>query len=128
MKMKIYVNENYEICALYHTDRLDLAEIEVDRAHLGGWCDTALLGFQYAPSYEIVFNDDGTIATDEEGNTVYRMDENGNKIQQGWCFSPAIDFNIIQAIQNLHDHDLMEMKQENEELTLAMADVLGGAL
>lgn len=126
--MKIYTNNNYEICALYHTDRLDLTEIEVDREMFGDWCDTALLGFQYAPSYEIVFNDDGTIATDEEGNTVYKTDKNGNKIQQGWCFSPSIDYNIIKSIQDLHDHELQAMKQENEELTLAMADVLGGAI
>ena len=115
--MKIYVNKNYEICALYRTDREDLTELEVEREVLGDWCDTALLCFKYEPSYEY----------DAEKDE-YILDEEGNKVQQGWAFYPNVDFNIIKSIQNLYDGDIKRLEESNEELTLAMADVLGGAV
>ena len=115
--MKIYVNDNYEITALYQTDREDLREIEVEREDLGSWCDTALLCFKYEPSYEY----------DPEADE-YVLDEEGNKIQQGWAFYPFVDFNIIQSIQNLYDRSIRSLEECNNELTVAMADMLGGAV
>ena len=115
--MKIYVNENYEIAALYHTDREDLMEIEVERETLGNWCDTALLCFKYEPSYQY-----------DPDKDEYILDEEGNKIQQGWAFYPNVDFNIIQSIQDIYDRNIRILEESNNELTIAMADMLGGAV
>ncbi len=114
--MKIYVNERYEICELHETNRADLTEIEADEEQVGNWCEAALYGFRYEPSF----------AVDGEGE--YILNEHGEKIQAGWAFYPFIDFNIIQSIQNLYDKEVQALKTSNEDLTLAMADILGGAL
>lgn len=105
--MKIFVNELCEICALYEnaTGRDDLTELEVEREELGTWCDLALFGFKYEPSY----------AYDSEKDE-YILDKYGNKIQAGYAFYPFIDSNIIMSIQNLYEQEMKPLKSENADL------------
>lgn len=104
--MKIYVNEQYEICALRSTDRTDLTEMEVSTETLGNWCDTALMGYKYEPSW----------ACDENGE--FLLDDVGNRIQAGYAFYPFIDFNTLLLIQQEHD----KSQQELTALQLALAE------
>ena len=103
--MKIYVNEQYEICALRSTDRTDLTEIEVNKEVLGNWCDTALMGFKYEPSW----------ACDESGECL--LDESGDRIQVGYAFYPFVDINTLLLIQKQHE----QSQEEITALELALA-------
>lgn len=104
--MKIYVNEQYEICALRSTDRTDLMEMEVPTETLGNWCDTALMGYKYEPSW----------ACNENGE--FLLDDEGNRIQAGYAFYPFIDFNTLLLIQQEHE----KSQQELTALQLALAE------
>lgn len=104
--MKIYVNEQYEICALRNTDRTDLQEIEVDQEILGTWCDTALMGYKYEPSW----------ACDENGEFI--LDDKGERIQAGYAFYPFVDLNTLLLIQ----HNYEESQKEITTLQLALTD------
>lgn len=104
--MKVYVNEQYEICALRSTDNRDLIEFEVSPETLGNWCDTALMGFKYEPSW----------ACDENGEFILNYE--GNRIQAGYAFYPFIDFNTLQLIQQEHE----QSQQELTVLQLALAE------
>ena len=95
--MKIYVNEQYEICDLHKTDRTDLIEVEVNPEVLNNWCDTVLKGFKYEPSW----------ACNENGE--FTLDKDGNRIQIGYAFYPYIDFNMLQFIQQEHEHSQNEL-------------------
>lgn len=104
--MKIYVNEQYEICALGSTDRADLIEIEADSEILSNWCDVALTGFKYEPSW----------ACDENGEFI--LDNKGNRIQAGYAFYPFIDYNMLLLIQKQHE----QSQQEITTLQLVLAE------
>lgn len=104
--MKIYINEQYEICALRCTNRIDLMEIEADPEMLGNWCDTALMGHKYEPSW----------ACDENGDLI--LDEEGKRIQAGYAFYPFIDLNTLQLIQQEHE----QSQQELTALQLALVE------
>lgn len=104
--MKIYINERYEICELRSTDRMDLIEVEANPETLGNWCDTALKGYKYEPSW----------ACDENGEFI--LDDEGNRIQAGYAFYPFIDFNTILLIQQEHE----QSEQKLTALQLALAE------
>lgn len=104
--MKIYVNKQYDICALRNTDRTDLTEIEVEPTTLGNWCDTVLKGYKYEPSW----------ACDENG--VFILDDDKNRIQVGYAFYPFVDFNTLLLIQQEHE----QSQQELTALQLALAE------
>lgn len=103
--MKVYTNENHEIIGVDKATENYSYEYELGDNELGNWCETALKGFCYTPSYELELNRDGTIKLDETGKDVYRLDADGNKIQSGFAFYPFIDFNIIRNIQELHEKE-----------------------
>lgn len=104
--MKIYVNEQYEICAVNKTDRTDLTEMEVDPGLLGNWCETALMGYKYEPSW----------ACDENGEFI--LDENGERIQAGYAFYPFVDYNTLMLIQ----HNYEQSQAEIVTLQLALTE------
>lgn len=74
--MKIYVNENHEICAVRVNDTGDetLKEYEVPDDYFNGWCDTVIKGYCYQ------VNEDGSVAT-----------------------YPYKDFELLMAIQQLYE-------------------------
>ncbi|HJB08620.1 MAG TPA: hypothetical protein H9716_12295 [Candidatus Enterocloster faecavium] len=88
--MKIYVNENHEICAARVNDTGDetLKEYEVPDDYFNGWCDTVIKGYCYQ------VNEDGSVAT-----------------------YPYKDFDLLMAIQQ--EHDLQARKTTELQLALA---------
>lgn len=111
---KIFVNENYEIVALDICDREDVTEITVEDGALGNYCDAALMGYRYEPSY----------AVDENGE--YIFDESGNKIQAGYAFYPFIDYGIIQSIQNMYKTNIAQLQDATDEMAIMLADMFAG--
>ncbi len=74
--MKIYVNENHEICAARVNDTGDetLKEYEVPDDYFNGWCDTVIKGYCHQ------VDEDGSVAT-----------------------YPYKDFELLMAIQQLYE-------------------------
>lgn len=115
--MKIYTNDQHEIVGRKIIPKSYTHEYGVDDDFGDQWCDAALFGFCYAPSYELDFNEDGTIKQDRNGNDLYRLDEAGQPVQTGMAFYPYIDFNIIQSIQNLYEKE-EEKQAEIDEYSI----------
>lgn len=101
--MKLYTNECHEIVGKLIAPESYRHEYEVEDTFGNQWCDTALMGFCYAPSYELDFNEDGTTKKDVNGLDIFKVDNNGKWIQNGMAFYPFIDLNIILSIQDLYE-------------------------
>lgn len=105
--MKIYVNENYEIIAL-DTVQEDYGHVfvtEQTRSEMfGNLCDAVIKGYKYEPQYELIFNEDGSNARDEKtGDMLYRFDENGDKIFNGYVCYPFVDHKTLMLIQKQYE-------------------------
>lgn len=85
--MKIYINSNYEIKALYEYNDEALTEIEIDREQVfGDKSDFMILNYCYKPS--------------ESGYSVY----------------PAIDYNILKLLDTQIISKLSLLEEENHAL------------
>lgn len=124
--MKIYANSTYDIIALDNPPEHFEHEIEVGQTRqdlFGDMCDACICGYRYAPCYELLFNEDGSTARDEKtGETLYKTDSNGNKIQTGWQCYPFIDCQVLMTIQRQH----VTSQSQINDLTCVMADMIGG--
>ena len=124
--MKIYTNYTHDILALDNAPEHYEHEIEVEQTReelFGNLCDACVCGYRYAPVYELLFNEDGSISRDEEtGELHYRTNAQGNRIQTGWQIYPFMDFNVLTAIQ----HQYEGSQRQIDDLTCVMADVIGG--
>lgn len=116
--MKIYVNELYEIVDVNSTENPDLKEYEISDEQFKGKCIGFIRGYKYEPVWKIAIDPETNLPkVDEEGNQVYELDEDGNKINAGWSLYPFWDYN--QLCQ-------MQLEYENKQLVLAMANMIGG--
>ncbi|ENY93157.1 hypothetical protein HMPREF1093_03229 [Hungatella hathewayi 12489931] len=124
--MKIYTNFTHDILALDNAPEHyeHVVEVEQMREELfGNLCDACICGYRYAPAYELLFNDDGSISRDEEtGELHYKTDAKGNRIQAGWQCYPFMDYQVLMAIQRQYEAS----QQQIDDLTCVMADVIGG--
>ena len=104
--MVIYTNEDNMICAIEETDRTDLTMYEIDDDTFAGKCSEFIFGYKYEPTYEIEYNYDGEFpeaVTDEDGNPVYVLDENGNKNVVGIAYIRGwILLNYVFSKQNMN--------------------------
>lgn len=125
--MKIFTNFTYDILALDNIPEHYEHEIEVEQTReelFGNLCDACVCGYRYAPAYELLFNEDGSISRDEEtGDLLYKTDERGNRIHTGWQCYPFMDYQVLMAIQRQHEAS----QHQIDDLTCVMADVIGGA-
>lgn len=92
--MKIYVNSEWRVCALRSTERTDLMEIEVDREQFGDWCDAVILCYCYKIEYK------------KNADSNFILDAHGNKVVEYTTSYPAVDYNIIKAIQDLYNQNI----------------------
>lgn len=116
--MKIYTNEYDEICDVNSTQRTDLTQYEIDDETFKGKCITYICGYKYEPQYQVEVDTDGTIKKTKDGDVVYTLDENGNKIPCGFSLYPFVDYNVLLRIQAEHDAQELYL----EELTQSIVD------
>lgn len=105
--MKIYVNKENEILALDKEPNTFECVFEVNQARtemFGNLCDTCIQGYKYEPQYEFLFNEDGSNARDEKtGELLYRRDEAGSKISNGYACYPFVDYKTLMLIQKQYE-------------------------
>lgn len=105
--MKIYVNDQYEILSLDNELQEYYKVFEVKQTRLemfGDFCNACIQGYKYTPQYELLFNDDGSNARNEKtGELLYKLDDNGEKILQGYSCYPYVDFKTLTLIQMQHN-------------------------
>ena len=113
--MKIYVNENYEIIALdtVQEDYWHVFETEQTRSELfGNLCDAVIKGYKYKPQYELLFKEDGSNARDEKtGELLYRINENGDKIFNGYACYPFVDYKTLMLIQKQYEDSQKQVRE-----------------
>ena len=105
--MKIYTNNEYEIIAVDNKPENYEHEFETEQTKediFEKWCDVCIQGYRYEPQYEILFNDNGCIQTNEQtGELLCKLDKNGNKIFNGYACYPFIDINTLNLIQKQYE-------------------------
>ena len=122
--MKIYTNEQHEIIG-YSSDYVPTEyanEYEVEDDFIGNRSFPVMCGYKYEPQYELDFNEDGTMKYDDQGNLVYKLDDEGEKIFTGYGFYPFIDTRVLDRLQQEADarsSDLTAVRKENTVLRTA---------
>lgn len=118
--MKIYVNENYEILSINNIpDNFTVVfNTEQTRGELfGELCDAVILGYKYEPSYELLFNEDGSNARDEKtGELLYKLDENGEKVPAGYACYPFINHQTLMLIQKQYEDSQRQVQALNAQI------------
>lgn len=113
--MKIYVNDQYEVLSLDDEPQLfsKVFEVEQQRKEMfGNLCDACINGYKYEPQYEFLFNEDGSNARDEKtGDTLYKLDDNGDKIFQGYACYPFVDYRTLMLIQKQYEDSQKQVQE-----------------
>nr|DAJ03035.1 MAG TPA: hypothetical protein [Caudoviricetes sp.] len=119
--MKIYLNKQNEIMALDIIPENYSESFEVDRTReemFGNLCDACIQGYKYEPQYELLFNEDGSNARDEKtGELLYKTDEAGSKIPNGYACYPFVDYKTLMLIQKQYE----DSQKQVQELTAQIA-------
>lgn len=118
--MKIYVNDNHEIVAIGVVPENYSEVFETDQTReeaFGKLCDAVILGYKYEPSYELLFNQDGSNARDEKtGELLYKLDENGEKIPAGYACYPFVDHKMLMLIQKQYEDSQRKVQALNAQI------------
>jgi len=118
--MKIYVNDQYEILSLdVEPDCYkELFEVEQTREEMfGSLCDACICGYKYEPQYEFLFNEDGSnVRNETTGELLYKLDENGEKIFQGYQSYPFIDYKLLILIQKQYEDSQNHIQSLNAQI------------
>lgn len=105
--MLIYTNSNYEIISIDTEPEGYSHVFESDKKRkelFGSLCDTVIMGYKYEPAYEFLFNKDGSNKRDEvSGELLYKTDEDGNKIQNGYTYYPFVEYKTLILIQKQYE-------------------------
>lgn len=119
--MKIYTNLNHEIIGYSpaYIPSEYAYEYDVEDDMLNGMAFPVVCGYRYEPQYELDFNEDGSLKYDEQGNLVYKIDEDGEKIFTGYAFYPFVDYQVLEKLQVMND----ENEKKVTELQLALTQV-----
>ncbi|RFZ77309.1 hypothetical protein DS742_19150 [Lacrimispora amygdalina] len=118
--MKIYVNEQYEIIGLDKevVGYKQIFETEQTRSDLfGSLCDACIYGYKYEPQYELLFNEDGSNARDKKtGEFLYKLDEEGNKIFNGYICYPFVDYKTLMLIQKQYEDSQKQVQKLSAQI------------
>ncbi len=107
--MKIYTNHQYEILSLdtlpsFYMEPIEFEVTSTREEMFGNLCDAVIRGYKYEPVYEMLFNEDGSNARDEiTHELLYKVDENGEKIFQGYACYPFVDYHTLMLIQKQYE-------------------------
>lgn len=118
--MKIYVNDQYEVLSIdtepnYYKESF---EVELNREEMfGTLCDACIQGYKYEPQYELLFNEDGSNARDDAtGELLYKLDDNGEKIFQGYTCYPFVDYRTLMLIQKQYEDSQKQVQALNAQI------------
>lgn len=118
--MKIFVNERYEIIALDADPEKYSMVFEVNQTRnemFGNLCDACIHGYKYEPQYEFLFNEDGSNARDKKtGELLYKLDDNGKKIFQGYACYPFVDYKTLMLIQKQYEDSQKQVQALNAQI------------
>ncbi|MFR3729187.1 hypothetical protein [Lacrimispora sp.] len=118
--MRIYVNENYEIIALDAEleNYWHMFEVGQTREEMfGNLCEACIQGYKYEPLYEFLFNEDGSNARDEKtGELLYKLDENGERLLQGYSCYPFVDYKTLMLIQKQYEDSQRQVQALNAQI------------
>ena len=118
--MKIYTDINSSILAL--DDAPDYwehcVETEKTRKELfGNLCDVCIQGYKYELQYELLFSEDGNNERDKEtGELLYKLDEEGNKIINGYSCYPFVDYSTLMLIQKQYEDSQQQVQALNAQV------------
>ena len=105
--MKIYVNEQHEIISLEREPNYYREVFEIDQTReemFGNFCNACIQGYKYEPQYEFLFNEDGSNARNQDtGELRYKLNDDGEKILQGYACYPFIDYRTLMLIQKQYE-------------------------
>ena len=119
--MKLYTNERHEIIG-YTPDYVPakyVHEYDIEDDLFKGKSFPVACGYKYEPQYELDFDENGSLKYDDQGNLVYKLDEEGEKIFTSYGFYPFIDTRVLDRLQQEADQrnsDLTAVRQENTVL------------
>lgn len=118
--MKIYVNDQYEIIGLDKevAGYKQVFNTEQTRYDLfGNLCDACIQGYKYEPLYEMLFNEDGSNKRDKmTGELLYKVDNNGDRITNGFSCQPFVPVQTLMLIQNQYEAFQKQFKALNAQL------------
>lgn len=118
--MKIYTNERYEIVSLNDNPAEFTYEFETQQARaemFGNLCDACIQGYKYEPTYELLFNENGSNARDEKtGELLCKLDKSGNKISNGYACYPFVDYRTLMLIQKQYEDSQKQIKVLNAQI------------
>lgn len=122
--MKIYTNNSHEIIG-YSPDYVPeeyAHEYEVEEDLVGNRSFPVMCGYKYEPQYELDFDENGALKYGDQGNLIYKLGEDGEKIFAGYSFYPFIDSQVLTVLQREADarsSDLATISRENSTLRTA---------
>jgi len=117
--MKIYVNDQHEILSidLEPDCYKEIFEVKQTREEMfGTFCDVCVQGYKYEPQYEFLFNEDGSNARDAvTGELLYKLDDNGEKILQGYVCYPFVDYQTLMLLQKQYEDSQKHVQSLNAQ-------------
>lgn len=118
--MKIFTNQSYEIIALDNAPEEYAYVFEIAESReeaFGTLCDTVILGYKFEPQYKLIFNEDGSNARDEKtGEILYELDNEGNKIENGFSCTPFISYQTLMLIQMQYEDSQKQVQALNARI------------
>lgn len=125
--MVFYTDSENVICAIGSCDRTDVTRFDDSTLDemFKGKCLNFIFGYKYEPTYQIEYNlETNEPITDDDGNPIFSLDENGEKIVNGHSIYPYVDYNQLLFIQAEYERNILA--EQNDELILMMSDMIGG--
>ncbi len=120
--MKIYTNHQYEILSIdtfpiFHMEPLEF-EVTLTREEMfGNLCDAVIRSYKYEPIYETLYNEDGSNARDEKTqDLLYKVNENNERLFQGYAFYPFVDYKILMLIQEQYEDSQKQTQVLNAQI------------
>lgn len=118
--MKIFVNDSYEILSIDNQPVFFSWVFEVNQTReelFGNLCDICIQGYRYEPSYQFMFNQDGSNAKDNEsGELLYKHDDKGNRVSNGYMCYPYIDHKTLMLIQKQYEDSQRQVQALNAQI------------
>lgn len=118
--MKIYTNKNYEILSVNEEPDIFNYDFDVYQTRedlFGKFCNACIQGYKYEPQYELLFNKDGDNQRDSEtGELMFRLDQEGNKIPNGFACYPFVDYQTLMLIQKQYEDSFNLVQALNAQI------------
>ena len=110
--VKIYTNQYHEIIGRDpdHIPKAFDHEYEIDDYEISDLPYVVLCGYMYEPVYALDFDETGNMQYDDQGNPVYKLDGEGEKILLGYSLRPFVDRNVLDRLKHYYNSSIEETK------------------